>query len=118
MKTLYKILLVSLLLCIGFVPNPTGANFEPARTTYTAIGTGPGNYSILQYTVENQSDEDTIFVYNGTYYDSGIMFFPGSTNIVFRDTPPIIHLMGTGHKSQIPVSVLSLFFPTLPLLEK
>lgn len=33
-------------------------------------GSGPGNYSKIQYAIGNTSDGDTIFVYNGTYYEN------------------------------------------------
>ena len=35
-------------------------------------GSGPGNYSVIQDAVDNASDGDTVFVYNGIYSD----YFP------------------------------------------
>ena len=32
-------------------------------------GSGPGNYSKIQDGIDNASDEDTVFVYNGTYFE-------------------------------------------------
>jgi nitrous oxidase accessory protein len=32
-------------------------------------GSGPGNYSRIQDAIDNASDGDTVFVYNGTYYE-------------------------------------------------
>jgi len=33
-------------------------------------GSGPGNYSTIQSAIDNASDEDTIFIYNGIYYEN------------------------------------------------
>ena len=35
-------------------------------------GSGPGNYSVIQDAVDNATDGDTVFVYNGIYSD----YFP------------------------------------------
>jgi len=39
------------------------------KTLYVG-GSGPGNYTKIQDAIDNASDEDTVFVYNGTYYES------------------------------------------------
>ena len=39
------------------------------KTLYVG-GTGPGNYTKIQYAIDNASDGDTVFVYNGTYYEN------------------------------------------------
>ena len=36
-------------------------------------GTGEGNYSTIQDAIDNASDGDTIFVYNGTYYENPVI---------------------------------------------
>ena len=36
-------------------------------------GSGPGNYSSIQSAIDNASEGDTIFVYNGTYYENVIV---------------------------------------------
>jgi len=36
-------------------------------------GSGPGNYSNIQDAMDNASDGDTVFVYNGTYYENIIV---------------------------------------------
>jgi len=36
-------------------------------------GSGPGNYSSIQNAIDNASEVDTIFVYNGTYYENVIV---------------------------------------------
>jgi len=38
-----------------------------AKTLYVG-GSGPGNYTKIQNAIDDASDGDTIFVYNGTYY--------------------------------------------------
>ena len=37
-------------------------------------GNGPGNYSNIQDAIDNTSDGDTIFVFNGTYYENIIIY--------------------------------------------
>lgn len=46
-------------------------NFD--GTTLYVGGGGPGNYSNIQEAVDNASNEDTIFVFNGTYYENIIV---------------------------------------------
>ena len=36
-------------------------------------GSGPGNYSSIQDAVNDSSDGDTVFVYNGTYYENVVV---------------------------------------------
>jgi len=43
-----------------------GAN----RATLYVGGTGAGNYSTIQSAIDTASDYDTVFVYNGTYYEN------------------------------------------------
>jgi parallel beta-helix repeat protein len=40
-----------------------------APTTLYVGGGGGGNYSKIQWAIDNASDGDTVFVYNGTYYE-------------------------------------------------
>jgi len=40
-----------------------------AKTLYVG-GDGPGNYTKIQDAINDSSDGDTVFVYNGTYYES------------------------------------------------
>ncbi|MCK5260760.1 MAG: right-handed parallel beta-helix repeat-containing protein [Thermoplasmatales archaeon] len=37
--------------------------------TFYVGGSGPGNYSTIQEAIDNASDGDTVFVYNGTYFE-------------------------------------------------
>ena len=48
---------------LDFVLTPLG------KTLYVG-GTGPGNYSKIQDAIDNATDEGTIYVYNGTYYEN------------------------------------------------
>jgi parallel beta-helix repeat protein len=43
--------------------------FYDGDTLYVG-GDGPGNYSKIQDAIDNASDGDTVFVYNGTYYEN------------------------------------------------
>ena len=36
-------------------------------------GSGPGNYTRIQDAIDNTSDGDTVFVFNGTYYENVII---------------------------------------------
>jgi len=43
--------------------------FYDGNTLYVG-GSGPENYSKIQDAIDNASDGDTVFVYNGTYYEN------------------------------------------------
>jgi parallel beta-helix repeat protein len=66
-----------MLLFIGMtVPSSTGINVVKQSTivsldgnTLYVGGSGPGNYTRIQDAVDNTSDGDTVFVYNGTYQE-------------------------------------------------
>jgi parallel beta-helix repeat protein len=46
------------------------ADMVEAPTTLYVGGAGPGNYSKIQWAIDNASVGDTVFVYNGTYYEN------------------------------------------------
>jgi len=47
---------------------------QPSKGNWLYVGgNGPGNYTKIQDALENASDEDTVFVYNGTYYENLII---------------------------------------------
>jgi parallel beta-helix repeat protein len=73
MKRLLSIGII--LLFIGSISSSTGLNVEKqspmslnGKTLYVG-GSGPGNYTKIQDAIDNASDGDTVFVYNGTYYE-------------------------------------------------
>jgi len=40
------------------------------ETVFYVGGSGPGNYTCIQDAIDNASDNDTVYVYNGTYYEN------------------------------------------------
>ncbi|HEC75756.1 MAG TPA: hypothetical protein ENI33_00660, partial [Thermoplasmatales archaeon] len=67
------------IVCIGislFLANDAiqaNEKYETLSSTLYVGGTGAGNYSKIQYAIDNASDGDTIFVYNGTYYENVVI---------------------------------------------
>jgi len=43
---------------------------QSSRGTLYVGGSGPGNYSTIQSAINDANSGDTIFVYNGTYYEN------------------------------------------------
>jgi hypothetical protein len=56
--------------------------FRSGNTLYVG-GIGPGNYTSIQDAIDNASIGDTVFVYNGTYYE--IITIDKSINLVGED---------------------------------
>jgi len=70
------VVVILLFIGMGVVPStavqelrekPFPINFD-GNTLYVG-GTGPNNYTTIQSAIDNASDGDTVFVYNGTYYE-------------------------------------------------
>ncbi|HEC77493.1 MAG TPA: PKD domain-containing protein, partial [Thermoplasmatales archaeon] len=64
-------------------------------------GSGPNNYTKIQDAIDNASDGDTVFVYNGTYYENVIV--NKSINLIGEDRNGTI-VDGGGSKDVIFVS--------------
>jgi len=92
-----------MLLFLGMTISSTGFNLENqsvkplsfGNTLYVG-GNGTGNYTSIQDAIDNASDGDTVFVYNGTYYEFNITI-DVSINLIGenRDTT-VIEGNGTG----------------------
>jgi len=101
MKIPYKILLVSLILCIGFLPNSTGASFEPAKTVVFIENDNPGNYSLLQIAIEHSNHGGL-----KTTTESPIIGWSSPQ----QRTTLFTRLMFEGHKFQVPFQSIRLLF--------
>ena len=105
MKLPYKIVLVSLVLCIGFLPNSTGASFEPAKTAVYIENDNPGNYSLLQVEIEH--------AHQGQLQTNSGALILGCSSLQ-QNTPLFTRLMFEGHKFQVPFRAISLLFSEDP----
>ena len=52
-------------------------------TTLYVGGSGPGNYTTIQSAIDNSNNNDTVFVYSGTYYEN--VFIDNSINLIGMD---------------------------------
>ena len=70
-----------MLLFLGMtISSSTGINLEKQSTKPLSFGSilyvggnGSGNYTKIQDAIDNTSDGDTVFVYNGTYFENLIV---------------------------------------------
>ncbi len=71
LKKTVLIALMILLILLNYVPtissDETGLGSGTFSTTLYVGGTGPGNYSTIQSAINDASNGDTVYVYNGTY---------------------------------------------------
>jgi parallel beta-helix repeat protein len=63
-----------IILLVGMSIPSTGINVEKSTASYDGNtlyvgGSGPGNYSKIQDAIDNASDGDTVFVYNGIFIE-------------------------------------------------
>jgi hypothetical protein len=105
MKPIYKILLLSLLLCIGFIPNTTAASFEPAKTALYLGDSNPGNYSLLQYVLEHKHI-NTNSNSPAAPYLSDLRSRYGEKTTGITDVQLILRITLEQHNNQIPLSVI------------
>lgn len=53
--------------------NAISCAFKPSGKTLYVGGNGSNNYTTIQDAIDNASYGDTIFVYNGTYYENVVI---------------------------------------------
>jgi len=74
-----KLLVVGIIILLVWMSVPsTGINVEKSTASSNGNilyvgGSGPGNYSKIQDAIDNASDWDTVFVYEGMYYENVIV---------------------------------------------
>ncbi|HMA83383.1 MAG TPA: NosD domain-containing protein [Candidatus Thermoplasmatota archaeon] len=54
-------------------PEMSSLNVQSEQKTFYVGGSGPHNYSTIQQAIDNASNGDTIFVFEGTYYEHVIV---------------------------------------------
>ena len=93
-KKISRAMIVLIILYTSYPVANSQINFEGAVLTDGNIlyvgGSGPGNYSTIQAAIDNASDGDIIYVYNGTYFenvyiDVRIQLLGENTNITIID---------------------------------
>ncbi len=91
---LSSILFVSLtiLILVSIEHITINAEAAPSTTLYVG-GAGPGNYTSIQAAIDNASSGDTIYVYNGTYYEN--IYINKSVNLVGENREGVI-INGSG----------------------
>ncbi|MFH1101409.1 MAG: hypothetical protein V1726_05175 [Methanobacteriota archaeon] len=98
MNTHYKIGIIALMVCIGFIPTTSAVTFEPSRSSVSVETNALANHSLLQYAVETIADGNSIVVYNGSYYGSSVVVVFDSMKVVYQDHLPTVHV-GEEHKA-------------------
>jgi len=75
MKKGITLIVMLLFICVGYTQSVRFNIVEHSnnetikgKTLYVG-GSGPGNYTSIQEAIDNASDGDTVYVYNGTYYE-------------------------------------------------
>ncbi len=105
MKRLIPILVTLLLASTSFVgvsyniEKSSPVSFD-GKTLYVG-GSGPGNYTNIQDAIDDASDGDTVFVYNGTYNENVIV---GKSLNLFGENRNITFIDGNGSDDVIYIS--------------
>ncbi len=71
-------------------------NFSPSGNILYVGGTGDGNYTKIEYAIENSSDGDAVFVYNGYYKEGNLRNKKKSIKLIGEDKYNTI-IDGEGH---------------------
>jgi len=69
-KNILAIATIGMLLLSSLMIMPTVIGDPDTGTIFYVGGSGPGNYTSIQDAVDNATNGDTVFVYNGTYYEN------------------------------------------------
>jgi len=74
-KKIIIIIIIILLLCsmITISDNIQKDNFDSKGSILYVGGTGTGNYTTIQSAIDYASSGDTVFVYNGTYFENVVV---------------------------------------------
>jgi len=106
MKPIIKISILAALLCIGFIPNSTGASFEPAKTALYLGDDNPGNYSLLQYAVAHGANQQKNSISQGIHFDTK----PEHTQGQSFDSIVLHRLMIEGRAYHVPFHLINQLF--------
>jgi len=80
--------IILLFIGVSIIPTLAQSGKEPSQSTFSENwwyvgGSGPGNYTDIQDAIDNASDGDTVFVFNGTYVGYVILNKP--INLIGED---------------------------------
>ena len=71
-KKLLTVEIILLFIGIAAAPSITANNSNSARTIYVDDD-GNADYTRIQDAIDNASDEDTVYVFNGKYYENVVV---------------------------------------------
>lgn len=100
-------------LVLGIIVLFVGASVVPStgmeekstigRSILYVGGSGPGNYTTIQAAINDANNGDTVFVYNGTYYENVIINKDSLQLLGENKTNTIIDGNNSGHGIAIPI---------------